>query len=123
MEALIKLNQMTPDRRNVIINRFESLEDFYKKIFLLNHLHYTYSVGSSKNNEQADQIQNTIFGIETQLENSGLSDPSSITTDIMSDHSEIIIMRDRSKFPIYAEVLGERTYSEMEMWLTQNFNI
>lgn len=123
MEGLIKLHQMSTDKKETIINLFESLENFYKKIFLLNHSQYTYSVGSLKNDEKANSIQDKIFSIEFQLQNNGFIDPNSITTDISSDYSEIIILRNKSRFPTYSEFLGEKLFTEMEKWLIQEFNI
>ena len=122
MQGLDNLRQLPDDIKNQIIAKYDSIENFYKLVFDLNVRDYKVFIEKKEGFETTRrQIENQVNDIEDWLETLGL-DGRDITSDISSDHGEIIVSKHVAKLDNYLQQYNT-DFSTLRKWMKDKFGI
>ncbi len=115
MEGLDLLNRLPHNVQAQLNSKYGSLEKFYQIVFDLHNQDY-----NSKGNNKI--VTQAIYDIQDELEEYGVIDGATITTEISSDFGEIIVSKHISKMNDYLKTRGT-DYPTMSKWMKDTYGI
>lgn len=122
MEGLKMLTSLPIDIKKSIVQEFGSIETLYKKVFDLNAEDYGLHMNKPKGYQSRQQaINSELLDIEDKLEELGL-DGRDVTSEISSDHGEIIVNRRVQDLDNYLRQIGT-DYETIKAWLKNSYGI
>jgi hypothetical protein len=122
MDGLQLLSSLPDDKKNAIANKFGSIDKLYRKIFELNHEDYLLHTKKPNGYKtRQSEIESELFDIEDGLDEIGV-DGHDITTEVSSDHGEIIVSKNINDLDKYLKNFGT-DYETMRKWMEDNYGI
>jgi predicted enzyme related to lactoylglutathione lyase len=122
MTGLIYISQLPDSIKSKITEDFESLQQFYLKVFDLCYRDYSIFMNKPKGFEQArEQIQNLFYDIEDKLDTYEI-DGGELVTEIRSDFGEIIVNKRIQKLNSYLSQFGT-DFETLREILTKEYGI
>lgn len=93
MEGLQNLIALPDDKKDVIATQFGGIGQLYRRVFdLYSEDYQLYATKPNGYQDRQKEIEKELFAIQDQLDEIGF-DGHEITTDISSDHGEIIVKK------------------------------
>lgn len=119
MEGLEKLLKLDNGEKDIIINEYGNIQNFYQTVFNLNLEEYNLH---NSHNPRLNAIRTELLQIEMRLEELGINNAHDLITDISADFTEIIVNRRIAELNEYLTSLGT-DFDEMRKWINEKYNI
>lgn len=123
MTGLEIIKKLPNDIKGKIITEYGGIEEFYQMVFDLYVKEYRLFIGKPEGyREKLAEIETQINDIEDKLEELGLEDGRTITSNISSDNTEIIANKHVQKLDEYLKANGS-DYVTMRAWMKKQYGI
>jgi hypothetical protein len=122
MTGLNFILQLPDEIKNKISTEWGSIGNFYRLVFDLNA--QDYKLATQKPNgyeQQRADIEKTLYDIEEKLDEFGI-DGRDVTTEISSDHGEIIVQRHVQNLDHHLRKFGT-DFETLRKWMKDKYGI